>query len=402
MKKNAISPITLVGGVLVIVLLLYNIYVYFTETVKTEIVSSGVIENVVTTEGYSVRDEKILLDKEGGIINSYVAEGERVSKGMRVAAYYNANVDADKQEKLKNLNERILNLERLKNNSKVSADGSVATDAITTDKVPEIVRCAHIGSGAYLNNIKLELEELIDEKIASDSEDVTTLIEELKTEKNNIEKSITGEKKDIYATTAGVYSIGKDDYENVLSYEKTSELSVKDFYNLSVSNDTKTDTGAIKIVNNYEWRLVAVVPEKKISSVKKGTLVNLRFSDYGNEMYKAEIIHISEPSSGKVVLVLQADSFAECVFNNRKLNVDIVFSTESGLKISKDAVKVINSQTGVYIIKKSTVRFRKINILASDDKYVIVEEDNSEGGGNLMLYDEIVVSGEVEENEIIK
>ena len=174
MSKRTASPLILFMIILAVLLTFYNIYIYFTTNLTTQIVESGTIENSVLTKGFSVRDEHIVLDEGAGTINSYVSEGERVSKGTLIAAYYSLGASPDKQDKLKDLNDRILNLERLQSSSYARV---IKADTITNEKLPEIVEYAHKGMGAKLNEIKLEIQQGIDESIATNSEEISSLIE---------------------------------------------------------------------------------------------------------------------------------------------------------------------------------------------------------------------------------
>ena len=73
----------------------------------------------------------------------------------------------------------------------------------------------------------------------------------------------------------------------------------------------------------------------------------------------------------------------------------------TGLKFLKDAVHVEDSVTGVYIVDDSIAKFRQVEILGSDDKYVVVKSNITEYK-SVALYDEIVVKGDVEKNKIVK
>lgn len=402
MKKQSGSLVMLVGVLCAFLLIAYNIYVFLFVNIKTEIVTEGKIESVINADGISVRDETVLLDEEGGIINNYVSEGERVSKGTKIAAYYDAEVDADKQAKLKNLNERMLNLERLRDERLSASETKINADSEVSELIPTVIESLHNGDGTQMSDVELKLAEMIDERISSSSRDVNALISDLKSEKQEIENTISGDKKDIYAPQGGVYYQSKDGYENVFSFDSVTELSLSDFNKIPVDNNSKKENGVIKLVNNYEWKFAVPISEKKVSGLKTGSVIKLRFKDFDNQIYKTDVVSISQPKNGKVLLVLRGYDNCTPVFTTRKLNADIIFNSEQGLKFNKDAVKVINGESGVYIVKKSVVRFRKIDILASDDKYVVVRETNSIDYPNLLLYDEVVVSGDAKENAIIK
>ena len=45
-----------------------------------------------------------------------------------------------------------------------------------------------------------------------------------------------------------------------------------------------------------------------------------------------------------------------------------------------EAIKVVDGVKGVYIIKKGTYAFREVNILASNEEYVVIERNSQIGG----------------------
>ena len=57
--------------------------------------------------------------------------------------------------------------------------------------------------------------------------------------------------------------------------------------------------------------------------------------------------------------------------NMRIEDVELIFSTVRGYKIPSSAVREVDGVKGVYILRSSLVNFREINIVWSEDDYVI-------------------------------
>ena len=70
----------------------------------------------------------------------------------------------------------------------------------------------------------------------------------------------------------------------------------------------------------------------------------------------------------------------------------VVNAVHSGLKVDKRALRVVDSQTGVYVISGITLDFVTVKVLYSNDDYMICEQTQS-NDKVLRLYDEVVVKG---------
>ena len=80
-----------------------------------------------------------------------------------------------------------------------------------------------------------------------------------------------------------------------------------------------------------------------------------------------------------------------------------MLSSYSGLKVFKDAVKVENDKTGVYIVQNDgTAKFKEAEVLASDEGYAVVKEDNQKENA-LLLYDEVLITkNPVKDGDFVK
>ena len=100
-------------------------------------------------------------------------------------------------------------------------------------------------------------------------------------------------------------------------------------------------------------------------------------------------------------MAFEVTTYSDYAYTNRFVDADIILSRATGLKFLKDAVRVEDSVTGVYSVDDSIAKFRQVEILGSDDKYVVVKS-NITDYKSVALYDEIVVKGDVEDNKIVK
>lgn len=377
-------------GVILILLFVYNVSVYFTGEEKTQVAVEGKIENIVSVKGYVVRNEKILVPDNGKIISSLYTNGERVAAGSLVASVYDTDVDYETRIRLNEINSKIEKLSSL-SGQKVSQDSVSNSDSKIRESVDRIISSSHRQGGYNIREARDEFEDAVTLKTAANNEETKAALSELNAEKKQIEEQIGSEKQNVYTDESGLYFTVFDGYEGVFDYNNTDKITVsslKEAENL----DAKPSSGTcIKIADNFNWYFAAAADTKKLSAVKPGNKVYLRFGSGENETVPAVVSHVSKDDGGKSVIVLSGDTYNEVLYTSNGFDADIILDSSSGLKISKSAVKVENGKKGVYIIKKGVKRFREVNILASDDEYVIIKRDLSTDVPHLALYDEVVV-----------
>jgi len=395
-------PYKAVIGVLLCLCLFLGVYSAYDKifgSVKKQIAVLGVIEDLVDTEGFIMRNELVIADNSGTIIDSLVSDGERVSKGQQVATCYSASVSPETKAKLKNLNERIISLEKSAVQNKIIGNDSAKSEALVKSKTTEIIKYAHLGQALELSEIKSELETVIDKSLTSEKSE--SVLENLKNQKKDLETEITGEKSVIYAPESGMYFSYLDGGEQILIPDKISSMTVGDYESINKGAfDEKIYTGA-KIARDYKWYYVTLMDTKKSMALKKGSAVTLRFMENSDKETDAEVCYISKDEGGKTVVAFEVYSYSEYAYSNRSAKVSVIVSSASGLKFLKDAIRVEDSVTGVYVIDDSVAKFRQVEILGSDEKYVVVK-NNITDYKSVALYDEIVVKGDVENNKIVK
>ena len=184
-----------------------------------------------------------------------------------------------------------------------------------------------------------------------------------------------------------------DGYEGVFDFNNVKELTPSKLKEADGVVAKASSGSAVKIADNFSWYFVANVDSKKITAEKPGSKVYLRLDEGSDANIAVEIVSISPEEKGKCTMVLMGTSYEKQLFLKNKHKAEIILDSSKGLKVSKDAVKVVDGVKGVYIIKKGTYAFREVNILTSNDEYVVIERELSTDKPHLALYDEVIVHG---------
>lgn len=384
-------------------------YVFTTPTI-TEIVKNGKIEDVESTKAYVIRDELLMTANGAGNLYPIAQEGEKIAKGSKIASLYRGKIDPAIQERLKAVNERITDITNSQINTEIFAGDLVKLESQIDKKVSEAVSMAYENKLSGLSRVKEELNTYLEKKqtVSGQKGPAGNNLEALKKEKESYESQLNAEKTDIYASEAGSVSYNIDGMEQSLNPGKMSTYMPADFDMLDKLDQKKNNTNIVpgqpvlKIIQSHEWYIGAVLDTKDIHPVQVGSDIVVRFPDYNSEEANGNVVFISKESKGKAVVVIMLDKYIDQVFSSRRVNIDIVKQSFSGLKIPRSAIHVKDGgKQGVFILKESVAKFREVDVIDYNNDYMIVKEDNT-NQKSLLLYDQVIVKGkDIYEDKLI-
>ncbi len=362
-----------------------------------ETVMIGTAEEKVETKGYIIRDESVINSPEAGIVSFRTDTGKRVSKGSAVAVIYSGEVSDDVKNELTSIYQRINEIEGSSVEKDLHAGDVVGSDTQVKNDIEMISRAVYSGNVSSIVQYKDDITRIIRTNTAEGNQ-VQTTLEKLQARKQELESSISGKTTYIYADMAGVMCSQLDGGEEYFDVSKLEDIDIQYIRNCPELNTYGPDIveknePCLKIVNNYEWFYATEVDEVWIEGVKVGHKVNLRFTDISDDTVEGTVYSISQPVDGKVALVVKSRSMFNGMYTTRAVNTEVIKKTYEGFKVSKDAVH-IDKDGGYYVLVNSegANRRRDVTILYADDAYVIIKVDNA-AENNILLYDEVVVSG---------
>lgn len=385
---------------------LWNIVILLNPTVETEMVRYDTIENSSEYDGIIIRDETVITSDSSGVLESVAIENDVVKRGKMVASVYTGSVDKETQNKLKQVNARIAEITGAQESSLVFEGDQAKIESNISTRISDLIISINDKNIRHVSELKGDLNVLIDKKmeVSGESGSVATMLDELQAQKQQYENMLSSTKQNLYAPQAGIYSTNIDGFEQVLSGNALSAMTVEDFKTV---DDTEpelvegADQPVCKIVSNVEWYAAMLVEEKKAAEMKLGQSVYIKLGESAEE-YNATISYISPASGKKCVVGITVTEYSDEAMKNRKTPITLITNKYSGIKIPIKAVRVNNGQQGVYTVTEGLMKFKKADIIYKDDNYAIAKENNSESG-SVLLYDEVVIDAkEVGENIAIR
>ena len=339
--------------------------------------------------GFVVREEELLYSQYGTTVLN-CAEGAHVAANDTVATGYRSEDAKTRQTRIDELSGQIEQLQYAWS-AVSSVYDQAALDADIAGDLAQLSRYLALRDMNSVSDLSPELKGLILRRTGSDSDSgsLQARISTLQAELETLEAQSAGDTSAILAGKAGTFSAAVDGYESVLTPERLMEMTVAEFE--SVQPD-ETDANAIgRLVTSATWYYACVVPASELSGVEEGDRATLPFARDYYQPVTMRVARLGGNEAGSRLLVLSSDRALQNVTLLRQQSAEIVFTSYSGLRVPKSAVRVENGQTGVYILEGTLAKWKPITILHDTGESYVVTLDTS-STNNLWPGDELIIN----------
>ena len=391
MRGNNILKILLV--LLVVSFAVHQIYSSVYKPITSENVGYYEAVEGLNITGVIMRNEYLVTSDTAGVYHFLLEDGARVAKGGYIANIYDNTAASVTMSRIAQLERQLSDFTALQNyNNQQAADLGLISNRVN-DAVNGVITIA--GNG-HFNNMSHQLNELLlslnrRRMLTGEQTDFSGRIAELQNELSTLKASLPATKGSIKAVQSGYFSSAVDGYETALNCSDLSAVTV-DFLD-NISPQALPDNVVGKIVSDYEWYIAAKVTLNESMKYKQGDRLTIRTHIHSNPELEVEVKQINlHESSDSAVVIFSCDQMSRQLAEMRTGPMTVVNAVHSGLKVAKSALRVVDSQTGVYIISGITLDFVPVEVLYSNDDYMICKQIQSTEKV-LRLYDEVVVKG---------
>ncbi len=404
-KKKGININYVIFAIIVIAIIIYAIYSIVNLAVKPTdsfLVENGKISFEETTYGYIIRDETVIKGenyKNG--ISEIKAEGEKVAKSEAIYRYYTKG-EEELLQKINNLDIKISEVME-KENDIYTAD----IRNLDTQIHKKIYEVNDVNDVQKIREYRNELNSIITRKakIAGEKSPSGSYLKELIQERSKYENELNNGSEYINAVRSGVLSYRVDGLEQTLTTSSLATINkhMLEGLNLKTGQIVPTSNESGKIVDNFYCYIACILKNENIeaANVKVGSDLKIRLSNLKEITAKVE--YISEEDNNESLVILKIDKYVEELINYRKISLDILWWSESGLKIPNEVIKYEDNGLA-YIIRKRVGYTDNIyvKILKQSEKYSIIEnytykeleekgvsEEKIKNRKTISLYDEL-------------
>lgn len=403
MKK--ILKIVAIPGIILIIVTIISLI--FSDGITYEVIRHGEMEKSYSFSAMVIRNETVILSQKSGVLESHVDNGEMIRKNKHIASIYESKIDENTKRTIERINARIDEITKIKDQFSASEIGAYQLDGVMDSKMRDLSDAMEKGDMKEVTALANELNLLNDRKNAlqKGADYTEDTLKALLAEKAEAEKELGSSKQDLFSPAAGIYTTDVDGFERLLTPNAIGEMTPYEFDAIKKMNENdraKPKANEVcKIIEGTEWSVAFVATEKELSKLKEGSKVYIRAKNH-EEDSEARISYISTPVNGNYLVIATSDKDCTWAMKERFVEIDLIRSKHTGLKVPIAALRVKDGKTGVFAVVDGIVYFKEVNVLYKDSVYAIVEEDNTSHGG-LLLYDEVVVSSrrELKEGERI-
>lgn len=397
-RDRLLKILAAVAAVVVVAFFAAELYGLTAQSYNTETVYVHTVLETVDAEMFVIRDETLLTSDGSGITVQLAENGERVSKGSSIVAVFADEENAKNYVEAAGLQKK---LEVYK-----AIDSQLALDNVDMVKLASeidsefmaVIDSVYNGDYAAVEDSKLVLNEKISRRQVSlgKTVDCKAEIEKLTAQVASLESAATV--SSVISAESSGYFVGKaDGYENVITVEDIENLTpaaLAKALNAKQADVSQNTVG--KIINGYNWYVATVIDTSKVAGFDEGKAVKLILGDSGSQTVTTKVHSVKAVEGNKSLVVFRCNLMNDNLASLRKVSGKVVINEHTGLKVSKDALRFdAGGNAGVYVRRANIVNFRSVNILYTDEKYIVAayKEGVELEYPHLELYDEVIISG---------
>lgn len=367
----------------------------------TQIALEQTVLKTADVEMYIVRDESYLMGESGYTVVPLAENAERIAKDSTVAAYFASEQSAKNYVSVSLLKDKLASYKIIdKQLSLANVDMDKLTASVDSS-FESIVNSVYTDDYSNLAHDKLEFLEKLSLKQISlgESIDCSAKIAALEGTIASLEAAAVPVSI-VQADRSGYFVSELDGYEGAVTVDSIDGVTV-DFVNSALKTNKKgTPKGCLgKVIAGYDWYMMGVMDTVDATRFKPGSGVRVIIGSSAADMIRVEVKSVSDSKDGKSAVVFESNLMNGQLATMRKVPVKVVLDEMTGLKVSKDAVRVSpEGENGVYIIRGNIVNYRSLNVIYSEDEFVIAKAPDNDSNielsaSHLKLYDEMIISG---------
>ncbi|MFQ8638947.1 MAG: HlyD family efflux transporter periplasmic adaptor subunit [Acutalibacteraceae bacterium] len=417
-----------IGATAVAVLLLiyvgYQVYLSQYTGLKTEAATYSTVSESIDTTGFIIRDEEVISSSYSGVLNYTVDDGEKVAEGGAIAEIYPTEEDAAVQNRIARIDDELNRLSALETPSDSTASNPKLIGSQISKKITSILGALKSGSMSDVTDERNDLQLLLSQRQVvtgkESSGDYAAHVNELHEERIALTQSASASIGTVSSPAAGYFIRSVDGYENAVSLDDVTSLSVSDVRALEEEEPAGTDTESIgKVAKDFNWYIACILTENDLVRLDRTTKVTVEMPFATVEQIPAEVVKINRDSeTGEAAVILKCTYMNSDLASARMETLRINISSYSGVLVPESAVHfadVVAHETdedgnevdvtyenirGVYVKSGSRLRFVQIFSDATINGYAICkvslsteEREQLVTGDTIQLYDEVVVEG---------
>lgn len=389
--------VMVVGALLVLIYVGYQIFMAAYSPVKLETVELYDEYETVDAEGLIVREETLIPRTQEGFVYYNIDNGNRVAKGGCIADLYPDQEAAVTQQKIKELTAEIEELESIQEQGQNTRTNLEIITTQLKKMQTEIISASSSPSVSGCNELSHELLSVMNKQQITIGRvsDFETQLAALRAQRDALLQKGTVQSGAVYAPTAGYFVNAVDGLESAIAIDTIASITTADIraaMDAAPQGDNSSYIG--KVIGSYEWYLVCIVPASQMTSLAPDSRVQIRLPFVSGETIPVTLVAENRDREGNMAVVFCCDYMSADLSDIRSEQVQILVKKHSGLRVPDEAVHFNDAgEPGVYVRVGNMLVFKRIRVEYHSDKepYSICAIVNE--SGYLKVYDDVVIEG---------
>lgn len=360
----------------------------------------------ISSQAFVLRDESYVQGSGSGFVVPAVADGAKVSGNNVVVNIFSSENDAKNYYDLKDIDHEIAYYEGIRNTLEASSLSDIGAYDSKVKKslynlLSVIDKRSYEQLGAMSDEVRLAVTK---RSLAVGAEvDVTEILRSLYAQKNQLENhnasyyAAHADRAGYYVQHADGFEVGSGVYADFefaggkKLAERIKTISCEDVDSLLHLEPVRVSAPYGKLITSFVWYLVCNVKTTDIADLRIGQTLQIAFPNAQAGTLRAKVVSVNADGDEHSALVLSATAMDSAYANLRKTDIAISLESYTGFRVDKTALRVIDGETGVYVLLGNVVDFRKVNVLYETENYCIVANEGK--NGYLRAFDEIILGG---------
>lgn len=382
--------------------------VFSSEEITVAPALSIVYDDVLNVSGIALRDE-VLVSAKGTptSIDYKVSDGDRVSIGDTLATYSTVQAPVKDRLAVEVIDRQIALLKECV--SSTTQYDLKTLDAKTKDAIRSYLSTTQSRDLSKVLDASVQVSACFikrDMKVSGDKSYYQKILENCEATRSTLLTGNNAQQSGIYASQAGYFSSQFDGYESLKSsdYRNCDPTTVQKL--LSQTPNERPSDYVGKLQHFSYWNYLCNIPVNEASRFEKNSTWTFRFDTvtHGIQSVTMTVKNVSDSIDGQVAITFECPSFNEALFSLRISNAQIVLKSYSGYKIDKDAIRVYEGETGVYVLSGAKLVFKPLTVLYRDETrdFAVVTPNTNSISRTLILNDSVVIGGkEVYDGKVV-
>ena len=400
MNSYTVKILTFFLSLFILITISSQIYLAFQDNYKTEAAVLYTADEKVSFKGIFVRDETVIQYSGTGVVSYPNPDGSKIAKNSVVAEIYNSENDITANKSVIKLTEELDELKKIQNKGTADVVQPEFISRLIQEKYQSISECIEYNNLEKLKSERKELLTLLNimQLITGKATDFKERTDYLNSELSALTAQKSEPVQAISVENAGYFVSYTDGYEDKLKPENIESLTAAEINEIVNAKDFVSQPGSIgKIISGYGWKIIGIIadPDKSFLQEQK---VKLKIGSVSNNVSAVIDKTIPTENPDERIVILSCDKLTYDLVQNRVERIEMFLDNHNGLKVPSDAIRFKNGEKGVYVKLGQNIMFKKINVIFESEDFVISENNSKDG--YLLLYDDIIVEGLKEKDQI--